>query len=277
MKRHDIHVFDEFGTYNYVNVHAVLPTHKHIDMIEICYLTSGRQRYFVNDQSFDLHGGDVFITFPNEVHGTGDTPEEKGGLFWMVLKDPKQTGDYLGLSEEDATELFRRLLSLPNRLFKGSSECKQLLQKILRVYFYDQGDLTRIELNNLLVAFLLDIIRTGEISLTRSYSENIKSVLQYINKNLYEDLRLEDLANRCNLSLSRFKHLFKKEIGIPPSEYIIRKKIEKSQELLQEQNLSIKDIAFDLGFSSPAYFSTVFKQYKGYSPTNYKIRLSKEA
>ena len=46
--------------------------------------------------------------------------------------------------------------------------------------------------------------------------------------------------------------------------------MEKAQEMMKEGKFSIKDIAYDLGFSSPAYFSTVFKQYNGYSPTSYK-------
>lgn len=46
--------------------------------------------------------------------------------------------------------------------------------------------------------------------------------------------------------------------------------MEKAQEMMKEDKFSIKDIAYNLGFSSPAYFSTVFKQYNGYSPTSYK-------
>ena len=132
--------------------------------------------------------------------------------------------------------------------------------------------MTKIELNNLLVSFLLHIIHSGEKKQTRVYSERITEIIQYIDDNLFDTLDLEDLADKCNLSVSRFKHLFKEETGIPPAEYIIRKKVEKAQELIEKQEQSIKDIAYDLGFSSPAYFSTVFKQYNGYSPTSLKVK-----
>lgn len=270
MKRHNIDVFDEFGRYNYVNTQTILPTHIHPDMIEICYLAKGSQEYFVGNNTFRLYGGDVFVAFPDEIHGTGNVPEEKGVLYWMVLKRPEAGKDYLGLSHPDACELFSRLLQLPQRLFKGGSECERLLQKIISIYFQNKDTLIKMELNNLLVSFLLQIIHAGERTTDRSYSDRITQIVHYINENLFETLDLESLADKCNLSLSRFKHLFKEETGIPPSEYIIRRKVEKAQELMKDQKLSIKNIAYDLGFSSPAYFSTVFKQYNGYSPTLYK-------
>lgn len=270
MKRHGIDVFDEFGRYNYVNTQTILPTHIHPDMIEICYLAKGSQEYFVGENTFRLYGGDLFITFPDEVHGTGNVPEEKGVLYWMVLKKPEQGKEYLGLDYPDAHELFCKLQQLPKRLFKGGAECERLLKKVILTYFQQKDTLTKMELHNLLVSLLLHIIRTGERISDRGYSERITQILQYIEENLFERLEIELLADKCNLSLSRFKHLFKEEIGIPPSEYIIRKKIEKAQVLIEEQSLSIKEIAYDLNFSSPAYFSTVFKQYNGYPPTLHK-------
>lgn len=272
MRKHEIDVFHEFGRYNYVNVQTVLLPHTHPDMLEICYLAKGSQEYFVNENAFKLYGGDVFISFPNEVHGTGNAPEEKGLLYWMILKQPEEGKEYLGLHFSEAKVLFNRLLLLPTRLFRGNIECERLLQSIIRTYFQNRDVLTKIELNNLLVSFLLHIIHSGEKKQTRVYSERITEIIQYIDDNLFDTLDLEDLADKCNLSVSRFKHLFKEETGIPPAEYIIRKKVEKAQELIEKQEQSIKDIAYDLGFSSPAYFSTVFKQYNGYSPTSLKVK-----
>lgn len=271
MEKHDIDVFYEFGRYNYVNAQTVLLPHSHPGMLEICYLAKGSQEYFVGEDTFKLYGGDVFVSFPDEVHGTGSAPEEKGLLYWMILKRPEEGKEYLGLHFSEAKVLFERLLLLPTRLFKGDIECERLLQGVIRTYFQTKDILTRMELNNLLVSFLLHIIHSGEKKQTRSYSKRITEMIHYIDDNLFDTLDLEDLADKCNLSVSRFKHLFKEETGIPPAEYIIRKKVEKAQELIEKQELSIKDIAYDLGFSSPAYFSTVFKQYNGYSPTSLKV------
>lgn len=254
MKRHDIDVFDEFGRYNYVNAQTILPTHTHPGMIEICYLAKGSQEYFVGEETFKLYGGDVFISFPDEVHGTGNVPEEKGTLYWMVLKRPEKGMDYLGLSNSEAEELFCRFLQLPKRLFKGSSECERLLQRIVQIYFHTQGTLTRMELNNLLISFLLHVIHAGEKTYARIYSERITEIIHYINDNLFDILELDDLADKCNLSVSRFKHLFKEETGIPPAEYIIRQKVEKAQGLIEEQKTLYKKYCIRFG----VFFSILF-------------------
>lgn len=268
MNIHGIHIFDEFGYYNYTNAQPVLPIHVHKDMLEICYLSKGKQKYYVYNEIFEIQGGDLFITFPNELHGTGENPEEKGTLYWMVLKEPSFENNYLGLKNEEAKELYWHLQNLPCRFFKGSSKCESLLQEIMRIYFSDTNVMNRITLNNLLIAFFLEIIKCANANIINHvYNSEISSILIHIEKNLSEIRNLEELANKCNLSLSRFKHLFKKEVGIPPTEYINRKKVEKAELLLFNSNLSIKNIAYDLGFSSPAYFTTVFKQYKGYPPT----------
>lgn len=270
MSLHQIDVFDEFGYYNYNSVQPILPIHTHKDMVEICYLVKGKQKYFVGEDHFELSGGDLFVTLPYEVHGTGENPEEKGALYWMVLKRPQDGVDYLGLETREATELFSHLSTLPCRLFKGSSKCGDLLQEIVSAYQSERGLLTHITLNNLLVAFLLEVIRCSKDNRKRKCNYGISIILRYIEENLAEVNDLEVLADKCNMSLSHFKHLFKKETGIPPTEYINRKKIEKAEALLSSSDLSIKDIAYDLGFSSPAYFATVFKQYRGYSPTKCK-------
>lgn len=270
MSKFGIEIFDEFGKYNYINTQSILPTHQHPKMIEICYLAKGYQEYFVEKEVFKLFGGDIFMTFPDEVHGTGNNPEMKGELYWMVLKAPIKDTDYLGLRYCEAESLFANLLKLSIRKFKGSVECEQLLKQIINLYFSDcQDELSKIEMNNLLVSFLLHVIRAGRRANFRIYSSRITKTIDYVEENIFEIIDLEVLAERCNLSLSRFKHLFKEEVGIPPSEYIIRRKIEKAKTLLEKHEMNVKDIAYDLGFTSPAYFSTVFKQYIGYSPTEH--------
>ena len=270
MQKFNIDVFEEFGRYNYPNTQETLPTHIHVDAIEICYLSRGCQEYFVGEETFKVYGGHIFMTFPNEIHGTGEMPEEKGILYWMSLKAPQKGKDYLGLSHMEALEIFNRLLHVPFRLFKGNAHCEKILQRIVHLHFKDNNILNRIELHNLIVSFLLNTICCSDAMLYGEYSNCIRKIVHYIEENLFEHFDLEKLAKKCNLSLSRFKHRFKEEIGIPPTEYIIRKKLEKARKLMDDDALSIKDIAYDLGFSAPTYFSTVFKQYYGYSPTTYK-------
>lgn len=265
-----ISIFDEFGRYNYVKTQEKLKLHNHKNCIEICYLSKGTQEYIVNDEKFRLSGGDIFISFPYENHGSGELPEEKGCLYWMVIKPPIDGEDFLGLSFKEARFLFESILMLPSRLFRGCIEYEKILQNIIRLYHKNHTTILDImEIKNMMINLFILIIRLGNKSKKELCDKRINKIQEYIEEHIFDYIYISDLADMCNLSESRFKHFFKEVVGIPPAEYIIRRKIKKAEELLDKTELTIKNIAYDLGFSSPSYFSTVFKQYTGYSPTKH--------
>ena len=101
-----------------------------------------------------------------------------------------------------------------------------------------------------------------------SPSPEISNIVNYIKNNPKKELSISYLSDLINLSESRFKHRFKKEIGIPPGEFIMRNKINYAKENFSNYD-SIQDLAFALEFSSSNYFASVFKKYTGSTPTEY--------
>jgi AraC-like DNA-binding protein len=95
-------------------------------------------------------------------------------------------------------------------------------------------------------------------------------VLHLIRSQPAAEFRLEDLARRVGLSLSRFKARFKQETGMSPRQFILRTKIETACERLAKGNEAISDIAFDLGFPTSQYFATVFHRFEGVTPKVYR-------
>ena len=96
-------------------------------------------------------------------------------------------------------------------------------------------------------------------------------VIEYIDDHLLDGLSIERLADLINLSTSRFKHRFKKEVGIPPGEFIARKKVAFAKDHYR-QYTSIQSLAFSLGFSSSNYFASVFKKFTGSTPSDYFMK-----
>lgn len=272
MNQFSIDVFEEFGRYNYKNTQTTLKHHIHKDRIEICYLTKGSQQYIVEDESHDICGGDIFIAFPNELHGTGNNPEQKGILYWMSIKSPLECDNFLGLSKSDAHCIFDALLNISSRHFRGNSECDRILQSVYNDYFLEKTPLNIIKIQNDIVGFLLNVIQCSHLNESRKYSDIIELALKFIKENISDVVSVESIADCVGLSESHFKHKFKNEVGVPPTEYTNRMKIDKAKDILDNcttEDIKIKDVAYDLGFSSPTYFATVFKQYIGISPTMY--------
>ena len=96
---------------------------------------------------------------------------------------------------------------------------------------------------------------------------------QFINEHQTEDLSLGQVAKTVNMSTFYFCKMFKKITGINFTEYLSRVRIEKAKNLLLNPNLSISEIAYEVGFQSLTHFNRVFKRILGQSPTEYRGQL----
>ena len=102
------------------------------------------------------------------------------------------------------------------------------------------------------------------------YSANTIHVREVIELHLFSNLKLEQLAKLCNLSLSSFKRKFRKEFADSPTNYINDKRLEKAKELLSITDLPISEIAYKMGFQDSLYFTRLFKNKIGIPPTTYR-------
>ncbi len=101
-------------------------------------------------------------------------------------------------------------------------------------------------------------------------SKSITLCIDYIYSHINSRITIEELAEYVNLSPSYLSRLFKKELGVSVSEYIIKRKVEKAQNLLRYSDSSIIDIANYLSFSSQSHFIQVFKNTVGLTPKKYR-------
>jgi len=262
------------GKYNYNERQSKLETHTHKGMIEIYYLASGFQKYCVGETSFDFKGGDVIITSPGIPHGTSNYPEERGCLYWAIIKSSKPMDRLLGFSKKGSQLIIEKLLKNVNLKFAGTKTMKRSLDLVFQKAEEKKDTFSRIEISHSLMNFLLEVIHASENHVNRQIHPCTSRVIEYIQDNCSENIELEFLASICNWSLSHFKHKFKSDTGIPPGDYIQREKIKKATLLLNNTDQSVSTIAWQLGFTSPGYFSTVFRKYTGKSPKIY--RLSKQ-
>lgn len=97
----------------------------------------------------------------------------------------------------------------------------------------------------------------------------ISFAVDYIRKNLHQKLSIESIAKLAYVSKSNFFRMFKDELGTSPNEFILQERISRAKELLKSRN-SIKETAFQTGFSDTNYFTRVFKQLVGVTPKNYQ-------
>jgi len=99
---------------------------------------------------------------------------------------------------------------------------------------------------------------------------NMQNILLHIQSNLQNDITIRELADIACLSKDHFTRMFKSLVGIPPCEFIIRKRIEKAQYLLLTTDMTHEQIIEKTNFKSLSYFSRMFKKYTLYTPTVFR-------
>jgi two-component system response regulator YesN len=97
-----------------------------------------------------------------------------------------------------------------------------------------------------------------------------KRAKEYIKTNYNKAITLEDVAREINVSPQYLSKLFKEETGENFIDYLTSIRIRIAKNLLEGDDLSIKEICYSIGYSDPNYFSRIFKKIAGVTPTEYK-------
>ncbi len=118
------------------------------------------------------------------------------------------------------------------------------------------------------------VFELREASRTKSNDDVIRQVKGYIHDNLSGDTSLDTLADLVRLSPEYLLRRFKKSEGVTILQFINDLKIIKAKSLIADKNRQIKEIAFELGFSSSGYFGRFFKSKTGLSPQGYRDQLA---
>lgn len=101
-------------------------------------------------------------------------------------------------------------------------------------------------------------------------SKVVMEAKEYIDEHLLEEVSLVDISKYVSVSPQYFSKIFKDEIGVTFVEYVRRERIEIAKKLLREQQYSVKEVCYKIGYNDPNYFSRLFKKLVGVSPTEYK-------
>lgn len=98
----------------------------------------------------------------------------------------------------------------------------------------------------------------------------LRRAMAYLEAHLADPFNLAQLAVAVGMSEFHFSRLFKKATGLSPSRYLIRQRVAKAQQLLQETDTSIIEIGLAVGYSSPSHFAQVFRRETGLPPSHYR-------
>ena len=252
------------------NTQSALEPHIHPNQFEICYHYDGRQHYEVEGQGFETASGDLFLTYPNELHGSGSSGEEKSKLFYLIFELMPDTRGFMGLEPELSDDIRDTLYASRRRQLRGVPAFREALQRAFELYG-TEGPFRKARVFGAMVEFFYLLTETLRQAPSRqAVSPDIARVLELIESGLSQKLTVQDMADAACLSVSHFKRKFKAETGLSPYDCLLRQKISLAKEMLRHTRLSMAEIAYELGFSSSQHFADIFKQYAGRTPSEYR-------
>ena len=242
-----------------------LPPHYHENAFEVTFIVHGSMSFSTGGRQYSVNGGQVFISFPNEVHSTNEIPISLNEQFWLQL-DVGRHDDLLFLNREASEELVRHLGRLPHQITLPD---ERLFGTLIKKAFSLASSGNDPYQTAGFISLLLQQLPEQAASMVHTVSPDIERALSYIEEHLCEPLPLELLASESGLSVSHFKQKFRKATGFSPHSYITRCKVERAKQLL-ETGSNVMETAMQLGFETSSYFSLVFKKYTSVPPSKYK-------
>ena len=110
-------------------------------------------------------------------------------------------------------------------------------------------------------------------SYARRYSSSIAAALEFIHENFGSHISMADTAKQVYRSPEYFSRQFKEEVGENFNAYLTLYRLDRAQEMLDHTDMRIVEIAEKVGYTTPGYFSRLYKKYKGITPE--QARMSK--
>ncbi|OPZ15609.1 MAG: HTH-type transcriptional regulator YesS [Bacteroidetes bacterium ADurb.BinA261] len=230
---------------------------------QILYISKGKGTFTSEStKKTTIEKGQAILLFPGQWHTYCPSYETGWNEYYIgfegriidnivangFISTEKQIFD-IGVSEE--------LVDLYSTAIKVAKEDKKASQQ----------HLSGIVLNILGSILYLSYNKDSDSKETTQIVERAKVIML---ENINKEIDIHEIASNLGTSYSWFRKVFKEYTGFAPSQYFQELKLRKSKELLIESNLSVKEIAYHLNFSSYEYFLSFFKKRVGLTPLEYR-------
>ncbi len=233
-----------------------LPPHHHGHAYEIHYLRRGRLDVILDNKIYSVRAGQAVITKPFEVHGGVQSALQKCEFLWTQLHAEKLDPDMIAMLDECADR----------RVIRVRSATGERLQTVLDYHTDDRrtSGVASVAMMSLFACELFESMNDEYV-----ISAPIREAIRLMQENLAEPPRLDFIAGELGVSTSHLSATFREEVGETPGKWFLHERLDAACRLLEEGR-STRDIARDLGYSTPQNFATSFRRELGLTPTEYR-------
>jgi AraC-like DNA-binding protein/uncharacterized cupin superfamily protein len=246
------------------------PFHKH-SFFEICYVMDGQGTYSEHDSNYPLQAGTLFLSRPGMTHQI----RSRSGLFLIYIAFEAREDK----SSASAYEIYQQLYDTGRFYIEDASSIsaaplwKALLLEAANRRQPFQKEVTAGLARGLLLSFLsifADRQEHRKIISPSTASTLLYRAKLYIRDNLSDPIKLQDVARYLHISGRHLSRLFAAELGGTFTHYLRSERLQAAAGLLENTDLSIKQVAEMTGFGSVHYFTRIFSVEMKKTPGSYR-------
>ena len=227
---------------------------------QIIYITKGRGIFETSNRTHVIVPGSIMVVFPGVPHFYKPEYEVGWTEYWVGFKGPH--ADSLCQQGFLSPEKPLYEVGLQNSLLAIYTQIFELVQS--------QQPLFQIRASSLVLSLIAEILAHERKAVQYTHSEQLVEKAKFLmEENIYGEINLNGIGDMLGVSTSHLNAVFKSYTAMTPYQYYISIKIRKAKELLEREDLAIKEVAFRLGFDDPYYFSRLFKKKTGISPSRW--------
>lgn len=267
---------------------------RYIDEYVMYVVTSGILRINVNGQTVSLEAGDVYLFVKGDqqeplesnfceyyyIHFFSDDisevvmPEEK-----YMAQIRKKQAECMSIDAFSVTcyDFMKVLVPQKSRFAQGTlfESIIEILQNNILTSLYKLPE-KRLSVSNAFSTILIKLeanmvmeVNDGEVKI-KKHHDMAREIASYIERHYSESISGEDIERKFFVTFEHANRIFHKTIGCTIIKYRNTVRIQYAKAMMRATNMNIKDIALKTGFKNAYYFSRIFKNYEGLSPSEYK-------
>lgn len=249
---------------SYVMLRAM---HVHENLVEVLLVYEGSGIYTIDNNKYIAKKGDLIFYNSGVVHDEFGGNGSNLGTYCLGISNLK----ILKLGDNKIIEDNYCPIINCNEYFDDILSMFDIIRKSIDVDGIHVAEFSNFLVQALVVKFRIIIEKNGDVKQIKEPSL-VTKVKIYIDKNYNENISLKSIAEAVNANQYYLSHIFKEETGFSPMQYVTRRRIGEAQNLLINTQLSITEIAANVGYNNSNYFQNVFKKIVGYTPGSYRKR-----
>lgn len=259
--------------------HRSRTQHTH-DFYELMFIVKGVARHYLEGVEMEVMGtGDAYVIHPGRYHGYESLEGQPIELVNVLFQLDRMKMDFRDLEGLPGFQTLFGKNDWEGNFPHVRMDAKDLAHALSVVAAIEM------EMEEMAPGyeFLVETkLRELIVFLSRKHSHvlepkgvhflKLSELVVYMEQNLKEDLRFEDLAQLANMSPTSLRRAFQHSFSCSPMSYLQKLRIQKAMLLMADPDLSITEIAHSVGYNDSSYFARVFKQETSQTPKMYRAR-----